>query len=85
MSPGNHRHLWAIVLAEGEETLRGALEALTPLVPANHIRVVVNNHRRWWESELSHHLRRNVIVQPSDCGTAAGILLPLLAILKRGL
>jgi mannose-1-phosphate guanylyltransferase len=45
--------------------------------------VVAEQHRRWWEGLRSNVLRRNMIVQPRNRGTAIGILLPLLHIARR--
>jgi len=60
-------------------SLRRALR----LVPQEQIAVVVSDtHRRWWEPELSAFPRLKLIVQPSDCGSAPGVLLPLLVMAK---
>jgi mannose-1-phosphate guanylyltransferase len=54
------------------------------LVPADHVMAVVAaEHRRWWEVELADMSHDNLIVQPMNRGTAAGILLPLFAVLER--
>jgi mannose-1-phosphate guanylyltransferase len=45
--------------------------------------VVAAHHRRWWQDALEPLPPRNIIVQPRNCGTAVGILLPLLHILRR--
>ena len=45
--------------------------------------VVSADHRGWWELELASLPRRNIIVQPSNRGTACGLLLPLMHILFR--
>lgn len=45
--------------------------------------VVAERHRCWWAEELDSLASPNVIVQPSNRGTANGILLPLLSILRR--
>ena len=45
--------------------------------------VVAEKHRRWWADCLDPLPAGNVIVQPSNRGTANGILLPLLSILNR--
>lgn len=47
------------------------------------VTVVAAAHRRWWERDLDSLPRENVVVQPMNRGTAAGILLPLLAIAER--
>ena len=45
--------------------------------------VVAAHHRRWWQDALAPLPPQNIIVQPRNCGTAVGILLPLLHILAR--
>lgn len=45
--------------------------------------VVAEQHRAWWELQLWSLPVENKIVQPKNCGTANGILLPLLHILER--
>ena len=45
--------------------------------------VVAGCHRRWWEGALRSLPPDNVIVQPENKGTAAGLLLPLLHIVTR--
>ncbi len=45
--------------------------------------VVAERHRRWWEGPLWPLPAENVIVQPQNKGTAAGLLLPLLHIVAR--
>jgi mannose-1-phosphate guanylyltransferase len=45
--------------------------------------VVADYHRRWWEGPLWSLPPENVIVQPENRGTAAGLLLPLLHIVAR--
>ena len=45
--------------------------------------VVAEPHRRWWEGPLWSLPPENVIVQPENKGTAAGLLLPLLHIVGR--
>ena len=45
--------------------------------------IVAEPHRRWWERQLWSLPVENRIVQPKNCGTANGILLPLLQILER--
>jgi mannose-1-phosphate guanylyltransferase len=45
--------------------------------------VVSQRHRRWWEPALAGVAAANIIVQPRNCGTANGILLPLLHIMER--
>lgn len=45
--------------------------------------VVAARHRALWEAELAHLPPENVIVQPENRGTAAGLLLPLISVLRR--
>lgn len=71
-------------LSGGRTLLGDALARARRVVPAEHVVVVVAaQHREWWERELDHLPRENVIVQPENRGTASGILLPLLSILER--
>jgi mannose-1-phosphate guanylyltransferase len=59
--------------------LRWALDRACSVVPKEHVvTVVAEQHRRFWEHELSDFPVGNVIVQPRNRGTAAGLLLPLL-------
>jgi len=51
--------------------------------PERILAVVSQQHRRWWGPGLSALPKANIIVQPRNCGTANGILLPLLYILTR--
>lgn len=48
--------------------------------PSRICAVVSQQHRRWWDQALSAVPETNIIVQPRNCGTAIGILLPLLYI-----
>jgi mannose-1-phosphate guanylyltransferase len=64
--------------------LHWALDRACGLVPPEHVVVVVAaEHRRHWERELASLPAENVVVQPQNRGTAAGILLPLLQIFPR--
>ncbi len=64
--------------------LAHTLERAERLVPRERIVVVVaSQHRDFWESELSGLPAGNVIVQPRNKGTAAGLLLGALAVLQR--
>lgn len=51
--------------------------------PAHTCVVVAAAHERWWRLALHRLPGENVIVQPRNRGTAIGILLPLLSILRR--
>jgi mannose-1-phosphate guanylyltransferase len=45
--------------------------------------VVALQHRHWWERELTDVPAENVVIQPRNRGTAAGILLPFMHIVQR--
>jgi len=51
--------------------------------PERILAVVLDDHRNWWRDELSGLPDENVIVQPCNRGTAAGLLLPTLHIMQR--
>ncbi|MGO8972613.1 MAG: sugar phosphate nucleotidyltransferase [Steroidobacteraceae bacterium] len=51
--------------------------------PAYICTVVSQQHRHWWGPPLSALPTANIIIQPRNCGTANGILLPLLHIVAR--
>lgn len=64
--------------------LRGAIQRAAWLVPETRLRIVVAlEHEKWWRQELADLPPSCVLVQPRDRGTAAGILLPLTAILRQ--
>jgi mannose-1-phosphate guanylyltransferase len=64
--------------------LGDALARAGQVVPPHRIFTVVSaGHARWWEREVSELPARNIVVQPTNRGTAVGILMPLLAILER--
>ena len=68
----------------GASLLTGALERAARVVPRDRtVAIVAGQHRRWWDRELAQLPSPNVIVQPENRGTAAGVLLPLLSILER--
>jgi mannose-1-phosphate guanylyltransferase len=61
-----------------------ALQRCDAVAEPDHITVIVaSGHRRWWLPLLREMPTANVIVQPSNRGTANGILLPLLHIMAR--
>ncbi len=71
-------------LRGGDSLLNDALKRAASIASPDHICAVVSQrHQRWWESALAGVPTDNVIVQPRNCGTANGILLPLLYILER--
>jgi mannose-1-phosphate guanylyltransferase len=57
--------------------------ALSVAPPERIVTVVAREHRVWWERALEGLPRENVVVQPRNRGTAAGILLPLIEVLRR--
>lgn len=63
-----------------QETLRRAER-----VASRHrtVAVVAAQHAKWWIRDLEDLPQDNVVVQPLNRGTAAGVLLPLLMILDR--
>lgn len=71
-------------LLGGRSLLGDALGRAARVVPRRRVVVVVaEEHRAFWTSETSELPPDNVIVQPRNRGTAAGILLPLLSVLER--
>jgi len=68
----------------GNQSLLGdAMARASALATDEHIVVVVaREHERYWGPELAGHPAQR-IVQPHNCGTAAGVLLPLTTILRR--
>lgn len=76
------KQFWSL---RGSRSLLGdALHRAYQLVPRRRTVVVVaEKHRPLWEDELSDLPPENVIVQPANRGTAAGLLLPALSILRR--
>lgn len=68
----------------GRSLLGDALARAARLVPRERILVVVaRQHAELWRHELAGHPAHNVIVQPENRGTAAGILLPLVVLRAR--
>jgi len=47
------------------------------------VTVVAAKHAEWWGQDTAGLDPRNVVIQPDNRGTAAGILLPLLTIARR--
>lgn len=71
-------------LRGGPSLLHEALRRAESIASPEHICTVVSQqHRRWWLHALSAIPKANIIVQPRNCGTANGVLLPLLYILAR--
>jgi mannose-1-phosphate guanylyltransferase len=64
--------------------LRRTLDRTAPLGSLERVVVVVaEQHRRWWTEELADLPPENIVVQPQNRGTAAGILLPFLEVVRR--
>jgi mannose-1-phosphate guanylyltransferase len=71
-------------LRGGHLLLLEALKRAEAIARPEHICTIVSqHHRRWWGPALSANPIANIVVQPRNCGTANGILLPLLYILAR--
>jgi mannose-1-phosphate guanylyltransferase len=68
----------------GASLLDEALQRARRIVARERLcAIVADHHRRFWESALWGLPASNVVTQPSNCGTANGILLSLLTILER--
>jgi mannose-1-phosphate guanylyltransferase len=68
----------------GHTLIQVTLERAKRVAPSDHvIPIVAAHHAEWWEGEFSEFPVENVVVQPENKGTAPGILLPLLTILRR--
>jgi mannose-1-phosphate guanylyltransferase len=64
--------------------LHWALARARCLAPVSQVvSVVAVEHERFWRQELATWPDENVIAQPRNRGTAAGLLLPLLHVLRR--
>lgn len=71
-------------LRGGRTLLGDALLRARGLTPAERtLAVVSERHRPYWDAEFEDLPAQNVVVQPGNRGTAAGLLLPLLAVLAR--
>ena len=71
-------------LHEGPSLLHEALCRATAVASRRRTcSVVAAPHRRWWQPLLESLPSENIFVQPKNCGTAHGILLPLLDIVER--
>lgn len=63
----------------GPSLLQSTIQRGEAIAGARHVSVIVAaDHRRWWWQELRDLPASNVVVQPSNRGTANGILLQLL-------
>jgi len=70
---------------DGKTTLLGeTLRRAERITPAERIvTIVAAQHERWWKSDLTKLPAGNIIVQPENRGTAAGILLAQLWISRH--
>lgn len=51
--------------------------------PPRILTVVATHHREWWDDLVPASMVAGMMVQPVDRGTGAGILLPLLRVLRK--
>ncbi len=80
-----HRAPKQFTSTDGQMTLLGAtLRRARRIAPLEQIvPIVAAQHEHWWRSELNELPSDNIIVQPENRGTAAGILLPLVWIARH--
>lgn len=68
----------------GPSLLQAAVRRATRVVsPERILAVVASRHRPWWERDLAALPASNIVVQPNNRGTAAGVLLPLAVLRAR--
>jgi len=68
----------------GWSLLRDALDRSKSVAAPERIRAIVAaQHLRWWSRCLTRAQIKHAVVQPANCGTACGVLLPLLMTLAR--
>jgi mannose-1-phosphate guanylyltransferase len=83
-SQGRYRPKQYWSFEDGGSLLAKALDRAGRILPKEQAAVVVAaDHQNWWQQELSRLPSPNLIVQPSNRGTAIGILLPLLTLMRR--
>lgn len=71
-------------LSGGNSLLHEALQRARRIVPRGRVcAIVARQHERYWRPTLRSLPRRNVIVEPRNCGTANGVLHGVLRILER--
>ncbi len=71
-------------LRGGASLLEETLARAERHVPRQRVVVVVAaEHEHHWRDQLAHLPAENIVVQPKNCGTATGLLLPLLSIMAR--
>lgn len=68
----------------GSTLLREALDRASCVAVPERIRAIVAaQHSHWWSRCLTHAQVKHSVVQPANCGTASGVLLPLLKTLDQ--
>ncbi len=67
-----------------DSMLRWTMNRSASVAPLNRtVAVVAGQHKRWWKDQLKDLPGDNILVQPKNRGTGAGILFPVLEILRR--
>jgi mannose-1-phosphate guanylyltransferase len=67
-----------------ESMLQWTMKRSSAVAPLSRtVAVVADQHRRWWKEQLSGLPVENILVQPKNRGTGAGILFPVLEISRR--
>lgn len=69
--------------AERSALARAVAEARSLTTVDRIMPVVLDEHRPWWRALLAAVPEENIVVEPFDRGTATGILLAVVRILKR--
>jgi mannose-1-phosphate guanylyltransferase len=70
-------------LLGGPTLLSRTLDRAERLCGSRVTTILTANHEPWWRAEFRRRPRGQRVVQPSNAGTAAGILLPLLWVLDQ--
>lgn len=71
-------------LRGGRSLLLDAIDRALRLAPRERVvAVVAAEHERWWRPQLACLPAANVVVQPENRGTTAGLALPLATVLAR--
>ncbi len=69
---------------QGESSLVQAMRRASQIAPSSHITpVVLDEHRPWWAPLLRDLPKQNLVIEPFDRGTACGILLAVVRLLRR--
>jgi len=71
-------------LRGGTSLLEDAQMRAAAVAPAGKVLTVVSeSHREWWASREHGTAAMDIVVQPANRGTAVGVLLPLIHLLRR--